>query len=154
MISIDRTVARYSGTGANAAVHFMQYAHVLTLCVLLCRWPFIRCFPCSALFFGACPWSVTFYDYTSERPLPDKVGVWGGGGAVGCRATREHRCTLSGGVCGAPLWGLCLACGEAGSSPHSFGACLVLSWSLWFLSLCAFLRAWDAVDSVVWPPFV
>jgi len=26
----------------------MQYGHVLTRCVLLCEWPFIRCFPCSA----------------------------------------------------------------------------------------------------------
>jgi len=41
---------------------------------------------------------VTFSDPTSERPLPDKVGVWGGGGAVGLRSTREHRCTLFGGA--------------------------------------------------------
>jgi len=99
-------------------------------------------------FFGACPWSVTFSDPTSERPLPDKVGVWGGGGAVGFHATREHRCTSSGGVRAAPLWGLCLARGEAGSSPQGFGASLVLSLSLCFLSLCVCLRAWDAVVSV------
>jgi len=47
------------------------------------------------VFFGACPWSVNFSDPTSERPLPDKVGVWGGGGAVGLRSTREHRCSIS-----------------------------------------------------------
>jgi len=110
--------------------------------------------PMFCAFFGACPWSVTFSDPTSERPLPDKVGVWGGGAAVGFHATREHRCTLSGGVRGAPLWGFCFARGEAGSSPHGFGACLVLSLSLCFLSLCVCLRAWDAVVSVVWSPFV
>ena len=50
------------------------------------------------VFIGACPSSVTFSDPTSERPLPDKVGVWGGGGAVGLRSTQEHRCTLFGGA--------------------------------------------------------
>jgi len=104
--------------------------------------------PMFCAFFGACPWSVTFSDPTSERPLPDKVGVWVGGGAVGLHATREHRCTQSGGVRGAPLWALCLARGEAGSSPHGFVACLLLSLSLCFLSLCVFLRAWDALVSV------
>jgi len=58
--------------------------------------------PVFCVFFGACPWSVTFSDPTSELPRPEKVGVWGGGGAVGLRSTREHSCTLFGGARRAP----------------------------------------------------
>ena len=110
--------------------------------------------PVFCVFFGACPWSVTFSDPTSERRLPKQFGVLRGGGAVGFHAAREQRCTLFRGGRGAPLLRLCFARGEAGSSSHGFGACLVLSLSFCFLSLCGCLRAWDAVVSVVRPRFV
>jgi len=97
--------------------------------------------PMFCAFFGACPWFVTFSDPTSKLLWPEQVGVSGGGDAVGSNATQEHRCTLSGGVRGAPLWGLFFARGKAGSSLHGYGACHVLSLSIFLLSLCVCLRA-------------
>ena len=122
---------------ANAASHVMQYGHQLTQCFSLGWWPFLRCFPCSALSpVRAC--GLTFSDPLGGLPSPDKVVFWGGGGAVRFRATREERCTLLGGVRGAPPWGMCFACSEAGSSPLDFGACLVcLSLFVFLTSACA-----------------
>jgi len=45
---------------------------------------------------------VTFSDPISQIPRPEQVEVWGGGGAVGLRSTREHRRTLFGGARRAP----------------------------------------------------
>jgi len=66
-----------------------------------CMWsyPFI---PVLSVLFCTFSWPVTFSYPTTELPRPEKIGVWGSGGAVGLRSTREHRCTLFGGARRAP----------------------------------------------------
>jgi len=61
--------------------------------------------PMFCAFFGACPWSVTFSDPTSELRQPEQVGVCGGGGAVELSSTQEHRSTLLSGARRAPGFG-------------------------------------------------